>query len=112
MKKLIWLASSYRRLRDFPAAARRRAGHELDQVQHGRMPSDWKPMQPVGPGAIEIRIHEPHEHRVIYVATFPEGIYVLHAFEKKTQRTSQKDIEIARTAYAEIQRQRKEKAGE
>lgn len=108
MKKLIWLAGSYRRLNEFPKSARRKAGHELDQVQNGRMPADWKPMLTVGTGAIEIRIHEPNEHRVIYVATLPEGIYILHAFQKKTQRTSKKDIEIARAAYGEIQKRRKE----
>ena len=106
MKKLIWLASSHRRLKDFPDTARRKAGHELDQVQNGRMPSDWKPMLSIGPGAVEIRIHDPHEYRVIYVASFKEGIYILHAFAKKTQRTPKRDIELARIAYAEIKQKR------
>ena len=103
------MAASYRRLNDFPPTATRRAGYELDQVQHGLLPSDWKSMSSIGPGVIEIRIHEPHEHRVIYLASQPEGIYVLHAFEKKTQKTPQKDIEIARGAYAEVQRNLKAK---
>ena len=34
--------------------------------------------------------------RVFYVAKFAEGIYVLHAFRKKTQRTRKADIEIGR----------------
>lgn len=66
------------------------------------MPDDWKPMSSVGSGALEIRIHEPHEYRVIYVAKMPEAIYILHAFQKKTKKTSRKDLEIARKAYAEI----------
>lgn len=70
------------------------------------MPEDWKPMGLVGPGAIEIRIHQPHEFRVIYVAKFAEAIYVLHSFEKKTRKTSQNDIEKARAAYAEIKKMR------
>lgn len=58
-------------------------------------------MPSIGPGAVEIRIHDPHEHRVVYVAKFADAVYVLHAFEKKTQKTAQKDLDIARTAYAE-----------
>jgi phage-related protein len=102
MKELFWLGNSYKRLKEFPPLARRQAGHDLDQVQNGRMPADWKVMQSVGPGVMEIRIHEPHEFRVIYVAKFSESVYVLHAFSKKTNKTPQKDIEIARAAYAKI----------
>ncbi len=61
-------------------------------------------MASIGTGAVEIRIHKPFEHRVIYVAKFSEAIYVIHAFEKKTQKTSQNDIEIGRAAYAEIKK--------
>ena len=50
------------------------------------------------------KIHDPHEHRVIYVAKFEDAVYVLHAFEKKTQKTAEKDLNIARTAYAELKR--------
>ncbi len=66
------------------------------------MPSDWKPMAGIGYGAMEIRLHEPHEHRVIYVAKFEETVYVLHAFEKKTRKTDKRDVEIARKAYREV----------
>ncbi len=61
-------------------------------------------MASVGQGAIEIRIHKPHEHRVIYAAKFEDAVYVLHAFEKKTQKTPEKDLKIARAAYAEIKK--------
>ena len=102
MKSVIFVGGSRRALKDFPDLAKWQAGNELNEMQHGRMPTDWKPMTGVGPGAIEIRIHEPHEHRVICVAKFREAVYVLHAFEKKTQKTAQKDLETARKAYAEI----------
>lgn len=69
-------------------------------------------MHTIGPGVREIRVHKPHEHRVIYVAQFEECIYVLHAFEKKTGQTAKHDIEIARAAYAEIQRQLEERTRE
>jgi len=108
MKRVVWLGGSYKRLIAFPAESRSRAGQQLNQVQHGRMPDDWKPLQNVGAGVMEIRIHEPHEHRVIYVAKYEEAVYVLHAFEKKTQQTSDKDLKLARTAYAELEKMRRE----
>lgn len=108
LKKLAWILGSRRALQEFPPEARSRAGSALMAVQLGELPPDWKIMSAIGPGAIEIRIHEPHEHRVIYVAKFPEAIYVLHCFEKKTQATSLKDINIARKAYAQMQQERRQ----
>ena len=102
MKTLDFVGSSLDDLRDFPAEARRAAGFELNFVQQGLLPSDWKPMKSVGPGAIEIRIRVLGEWRIIYVAKFDEGIYVLHAFQKKTQKTRREDIELARRRYREI----------
>src|SRR5687768_7868757 len=87
-KPLVFVGSSRDDLRGFPADARRRAGFELDQVQNGELPSDWKPMTTVGPGTIEIRVRTDTQHRVFYVAKFDEAVYVLHAFEKRSQKTS------------------------
>ena len=67
--------------------ARRAAGYQLERVQSGLEPADWRPMKGIGAGVCEIRIHGAVEHRVLYVATFPEAVYVLHAFEKKSRRT-------------------------
>ncbi len=108
MKKLVCIGGSLRRLREFSDVARQIAGRQLLRVQQGKEPADWRPMPSIGAGAVEIRIHRPHEHRVIYVAHFPEAVFVLHAFEKKTRRTSQHDIDVARSAYAEIEEKRKE----
>ena len=107
MKIVRWIGASKRKVKDFPDQAREEAGHQIWQVQCGKDPDDWKPMPAIGKGAKEIRIHKPHEHRVIYVAQFPEAIYILHAFEKKTKQTSHLDIEIARSAYAKIKEIRK-----
>jgi phage-related protein len=106
-KALIWVGASLDRLRVFPAAPLREAGHQLHRVQLGLEPTDWKPMRSVGPGVVEIRIHEEGEHRVLYVAKFAEAIYVLHAFPKKTQQTRQADIEIARRNLADVLRHRR-----
>jgi phage-related protein len=75
------------------------AGRELERVQRGADPTDWKPMAIVGRGAREIRVHVDGELRVFYVATFPEAIYVLHVFEKKTRRTSPRDLALGQQRY-------------
>src|SRR6266542_5528776 len=98
-KSIIWLGGSRRDLRAFPALARRLAGFQLRRVQQGLDPDDWKPMQTVGPGVREIRIHIAGAHRVFYLATRAEAIYVLHAFEKKTQKTSAHDLRIGRDRF-------------
>jgi len=53
----------------------------------------------VGPGIREIRIHTGLEHRVFYIAKFTEGIYVLHAFEKRTQKTLKRDLDLVRERF-------------
>jgi phage-related protein len=102
MKRLVFVGSSLEDLKEFPAEARRAAGFELEFVQRGLDPSDWKSMKEVGAGVREIRIHILGEWRVLYVAKFAEAIYVLHAFQKKTQKTKGEDIELARTRYRQI----------
>ena len=99
MKPLNFVGSSLDDLRNFPDEARRASGFELRAVQDGFEPSDWKPMSVIGPGVKEIPIHVLGEWRVIYVARFRDAVYVLHAFQKKTRRTSPHDIDLARRRY-------------
>jgi phage-related protein len=106
VKPVRWVGTTKKRLREFPALARNLSGKQLWRLQTGRQPEDWKPMGSVGLGAKEFRIHRPHEHRIIYVANFPEAIYVIHAFEKKTQQASQLDIQLARTNYVKFRKER------
>ena len=89
---------SLKMVRDFPTLVKRETGHQLDRVQHGLEPADWKPMKSVGRGVREIRIQLEGQYRVIYVASFPKKIYVLHAFQKKTQKTGRQHIETAKRA--------------
>lgn len=110
-KSILWVGSSLDDLRDFPAEARREAGHELYLVQLGLEPSDWKPMPSVGPGAMELRIHTGVEHRVFYVAKFSEGVYVLHAFQKTTRRTRQADIDVAKDRLRAVTAHRRHEEG-
>ena len=101
-KPITWMGSSKGKIRGFPLRARQQAGYQLWRVQQGLLPTDWKPMASIGSGAAEIRLHEPHEHRVIYVAKFGEAVYVLHVFAKKTRKTEKRDIETARKAYQAV----------
>ncbi len=107
MKELHWVGNTKERLKRFPKEAKQEGGRQLRRVQKGLQPVDWRTMSDVGSGVIEIRLHEPHEYRILYVASFPEAIYVLHAFGKKTQQTRQHDLEIARKHYDHIKEQRK-----
>lgn len=87
-------------LRSFPTLARQRAGYQLYLVQVGMEPADWKPMPSVGTGCREIRIRAKGDaYRVVYVATIGDAVYVLHAFQKKSQRTAKADIELAEQRY-------------
>ncbi len=102
VKPLNFVGSSLDDLRNFPDEARRAAGFEFRAVQNGLEPSDWKPMQIIGPGVKEIRIHVLGEWRVIYVAKVRGAVYVLHAFQKKTRKTSGRDTDLARQRYRQI----------
>jgi phage-related protein len=78
------------------------AGFELRRVQQGLQPTDWKSMASVGTGVEEIRVHTGEEHRVFYIARFEEGVYVLHAFEKRSRKTPDREIEVARTRLRDV----------
>lgn len=102
-KHVCFLGTALDDLRTFPESARRRAGHQLDQVQHGLQPDDFKPMPAVGRGVEEIRIRdESGAYRVIYIARLARAVYVLHCFNKKTQKTSRLDLELAASRYRQL----------
>ena len=102
-KRVIFRGSALGDLRAFPLLARREAGHQLDQVQAGRDPDDWKPMSSIGQGVREIRIRSlDGAFRVIYVAKLEAAVFVLHCFQKKTQATSKPDIDLARKRYQQL----------
>src|SRR6266480_7470573 len=102
-KPLHFMGSSHSDLKAFPEEARRDAGFNLDFVQRGLEPEDRKPMKTVGAGVNEIRVREASgAYRVIYLATRPEAVYVLHCFQKKAQKTRKMDIELAARRFAQI----------
>jgi phage-related protein len=107
VKPLRFLGNSLECLRQFPEDARHDAGYQLEQVQHGKQPSDFKPMSSIGKGVKELRVWDDSgTYRVVYIARFAEAVYVLHAFQKKTRATSERDLELARTRYTELRRGR------
>jgi len=108
MKPVQFLGDSLQCLRDFPVDARQDAGYQLDKVQRGLQPDDFKPMPTIGRGVEEIRIRDDSGiYRVIYTARLADAVLVLHAFEKKTQRASQRDIEIAKARFRQMMRDRR-----
>jgi phage-related protein len=112
-KPIGWCGSSYKDLTDektFTLEARKQAGHQLNQIQNGLDPDDWKPFDIVGPGAKEIRINlDDGWFRVMYVAKFEEAVYVLHCFKKKTPVTSKKDKDLSSARYKELIKERSKK---
>jgi phage-related protein len=79
------------------------AGFQLDRVQHGEDPDDWKPMNSIGSGVREIRVRDADgAFRIIDVAKLGDAIYVLHCFQKKSQRTSKEDIALAVRRYKQL----------
>lgn len=103
MKRLEFLGDSIARLREFPEDAKKEAGVQLHKVQQGIEPSDWKPMPTIGPGVREIRIRaECGAFRVLYVTNIGDAVYVLHAFQKKTQATPKRDLDLAAARLKQI----------
>ena len=105
VKPIEFLGDSLRSLREFPDDAKHDAGYQLDRVQHGLQPDDFKPMPTIGKGVEEIRVRDDSgAYRIIYTARLADVIYVLHAFQKKTQATSKRDIDLAKQRFALLSR--------
>jgi phage-related protein len=108
LKHVEWLGDSLEQIREFPDEPRRDAGHQLERVQAGKEPADWKPMPSVGLGVNEIRVRDASgAYRLIYVARFSEAVYVIHAFQKKARKTPKADIDLAGRRFRELVQERK-----
>jgi len=107
MKPIRFMGDSLERLREFPEDARHDAGYQLDKVQHGLQPDDFKPMPSIGKGVEEIRLWaDSGTFRVIYTARMRDAVVVLHAFQKKTQATSTRDVELAKRRWVQLMKER------
>ena len=105
-KPAVFLWTSREDLAAFPPEPRRKAGQDIADLQAGRLPSDWKPMPSVGSGVSEIRVRGKRAFRVLFIARFHEAIDILHAFEKKSQRTARQDLELGRSRFQALVRER------
>jgi phage-related protein len=105
-KPLYWMGTAKDDLLEFPSKAQRKIGFELRAIQQGDLPSNFKPMPTVGKGVEEIRIQTDDAYRVFYIARFAEAIYVLHCFQKKTQKTAPNDINLGQQRYKQLLEQR------
>jgi phage-related protein len=107
MKPVEFVGNSLKALRELSPGGRRSLGFQLERVQRGSDPLDWKPMTVVGAGVCEIRARdELGAYRMMYVAKFEEAVYVLHCFTKKSQKTSALDLDLARSRYQQLMRDR------
>jgi phage-related protein len=102
MKAVEFCGNTLKSIKSFPAPVRYEIGHQLERVQNGLNPIDWKSMPAVGRGVREIRVHDTAQYRVLYFAKHKGIIYVLHAFQKKTRKTRRHDIERSRIALKKI----------
>ncbi len=103
MRTIEFCGSALSDLCAFPVTARRMAGYQLDLVQHGREPDHWKPMNTIGQGVREIRIEDSAgAFRVVYIAKFADTVFVLHCFQKKTQKTAKADIDLATKRFRDV----------
>lgn len=107
LRQITFLGTSLKDLRDFPRSVREDCGYQLYKLQLGEQPDDFKPMTTIGRGVEEIRVKDADGIcRVIYTARFEEAVYVLHAFQKKSQQTSGKDTDLAKARFKQLQRAR------
>ena len=103
MKSVVFVGNALACLRAFPSEVRQDAGFQIDKVQRGESPDDWKPMKSIGKGVREIRIKDASgQYRVVYVVDRGGSVCVLHAFRKKSRQTRRSDIDMARQRLKEI----------
>lgn len=84
-------------------------GYQLERVQDGDEPKDWKAMPSIGAGVSELRVQTGGAFRLIYLARFPEAVYVLHVFQKKSRKTAKSDIELARRRLRTLLAERRQR---
>jgi phage-related protein len=107
MKEIEFLGNSLRAISEFPRDARQAAGYQLRRVQDGNKPEDFKPLPDIGMGVEEIRVWvDAGTYRVIFTARLQDRVYVLHAFQKKTQKLLDREKEIAKKRFKKLMRGR------
>ena len=97
LRPLLWVASSKRDFREFPAQVQDDLGFQLYLAQTGQHPPSAKPLKGLGSGTVElVDDFDGDTYRAVYTVRFRDAVYVLHAFKKKSKRgvkTPQPDID-------------------
>ncbi len=107
MKALTWVGDTLEVIRAFDETVQDEIGYQLHRVQCGENPYDWKPMSDIGSGVREIRVRiSKNAYRVIYIASFEDSVYVLHAFQKKTQKTPIRELRLAKRRLTAVLKER------
>lgn len=108
---IFWPAKLAEEIKEvWPVEMRKAGGFQLGRVQQGLEPNNYRPMPSIGAGVKEVKLQDEDksQYRIIYIAKFEEAIYVFHVItKKKTQRTSQFDIDLAKKRLSEIIEHRK-----
>jgi phage-related protein len=100
LRPLLWVASSKRDFREFPAQVQDDLGFQLYLAQIGQHPPSAKPLKGLGSGTVElVDDFDGDTYRAVYTVRFSDAVYVLHAFKKKSKRgvkTPHPDIDLVK----------------
>ncbi len=108
LRPLLWVASSKRDFREFPAQVQDDLGFQLYLAQTGQHPPSAKPLKGLGSGTVElVDDFDGDAYRAVYTVRFGDAVYVLHAFKKKSKRgvkTPQPDIDLVKRRLRDAER--------
>jgi phage-related protein len=94
--KVAWEGDCLAAVRAFPPSMRQEIGLDIRRLQQGKVPHDSRPMRSIGKGVFELRQRDAHGwYRLIYLTRVEDTLYMLHAFTKKSAKTSRNDLAIA-----------------
>lgn len=109
-KKIVWEGDSLKTLKTFPDSIKHDFGLELRKLQQSYNPLDSKPMKSIAKGVFELRqMDKSGWYRLIYFVKMKNSIYVLHCFQKKSNKTKESDLSLARTRLTNLKLRMQEK---
>jgi phage-related protein len=111
MKSLEFVGNAREELLSFPREIYREIGFQLDRLQMGKPADDVKPMTTIGAGVFELRVRDASgAYRAIYVTKYLDTVFVLHCFQKKTQKTAKSNLDLARERLQIVLQRKQEKS--
>jgi phage-related protein len=102
-RELFWLGSTKETVSGFPVAAKRLIGFGLRLIQNGPTPVFAAPLRDMGSGVFELKVDSGKDtYRVVYIAKLPPGVFVLHAFMKKSRTGRSLPREVKSTILSRL----------